>query len=51
VKTITIRVSSVEAIMLAKLVRFNKKYRNVEALLLSLPHQEYACLTGRRGWE
>jgi len=48
-KIITIRVSSVEAIMLAELVRFNKKYGNVEALLLSLAHQEYARLTGRRG--
>ena len=47
-KTIAIRVSSVEAIMLAELVKLNKKYGSVEALLLFLAHQEYARLTARR---
>ena len=43
-KTITIRLSSVEAAMLVKVKKRNKAYRDLHGLLVGLIQQEYGTL-------
>ena len=47
-KTLTIRIPSVEAAMLAEVQKSNKTFRDLQGLLLGLIRQEYQKLSGRR---
>jgi len=42
VKTITLRLPDVEAAMLAEVQKVNRAYRDLQGLLVSQIHQEYA---------
>jgi len=47
VKTITIRLSDVEAAMLVEVQKKNRDFRNIQTLLANLISSEYAALLGR----
>ena len=47
-KTITLRIPSVEAAMLQDLQKTHKQFRNLETLLLGLIRQEYGKKSGKQ---
>ena len=47
-KTITIRLSAVEAAMLAEVQKWNKGYKDLSKFLNDQIRKEYASLTGNR---
>ena len=48
-KTISVRMTNVEAAMLAEVQKANKSYRDLQGLLVSLIHQEYEKVIKGRG--
>ena len=48
-RTITIRMTKVEAAMLAEVQKVNKSCRDLQVLLVSLIHQEYEKAVKGRG--